>query len=546
MLPSRFSEKNYWEEDYSKHLTLSDVWNRNAMECPDEVAVSDSEKRLTWGKAKTWIDRMALGLIENNFNKTDILAVQLPNCIELNLIRVACERAGCLCMPLNPAFRGKDVEYSLKFVSAKGIVIPYEFGNFNYYEMIGEHSHNIESLRHILIVGDRVPDGAISVDSMIQEPIEKRHPEDWLERTKCKSMEFSTISMTTGTTGFPKFVERAICSHIDMSKEFAKKWKVTSKDVFAVFSPSSGGPNVAGYFVAPLMKARVAMLERFYSDKALELIETEKITIIAVVPTMLVKMIEDPNFNRYNLRSLRLIISIGSSIPYRVAKDAERMMGAPIIQRYGSVDSGFGSVTSPEDMQETRFLTVGKPVGNVEVNLLDDEGVPISNGETGEMVIRVKREFSGYFKDLKSTLQSWAGDGWFKMGDLGKWDDQGNLMIVGRKKEMIIRGGQNIYPIEIEEMMLSHEKVRETAIVGIPDQTMGQRVCVCVVPTSSKEVVTLEEIVDFLKKRGASSYKIPERLEVIEEMPMEPGGQKVDKKALRDNIVQRVNPEGIV
>ena len=112
-------------------------------------------------------------------------------------------------------------------------------------------------------------------------------------------------------------------------------------------------------------------------------------------------------------------------------------------------------------------------------------------------------------------------------------------MIVGRKKEMIIRGGQNIYPIEIEEMMLGHEKVRETAIVGIPDDTMGQRVCVCIVQTSPNEVVTLEEVVDFLKKRGVSSYKLPERLEVIDQMPMESGGQKVDRKALRDNVVQR-------
>jgi non-ribosomal peptide synthetase component E (peptide arylation enzyme) len=125
------------------------------------------------------------------------------------------------------------------------------------------------------------------------------------------------------------------------------------------------------------------------------------------------------------------------------------------------------------------------------------------------------------------------------MGDLGKRDDRGNLMIVGRKKEMIIRGGQNIYPIEIEEMMLGHEKVRETAIVGIPDDTMGQRVCVCIVQTSPNEVVTLEEVVDFLKKRGVSSYKLPERLEVIDQMPMESGGQKVDRKALRDNVVQR-------
>jgi len=133
MLPSRFSEKIYWEEGYSERLTLSDVWNRNALECPDEIALSDSQKRLTWKEAKIWIDRLALSLIDKGYKNNDVLIVQLPNCVQLTLIRVACERAGCLCLPLNPAFRRKELEFSIKFVKAKGVVITYMIRDFNYY-----------------------------------------------------------------------------------------------------------------------------------------------------------------------------------------------------------------------------------------------------------------------------------------------------------------------------------------------------------------------------------------------------------------------------
>lgn len=545
MLPSRFSEKRYLENVHLRGITLSDLWERNARECPDREAVSDSRRRLTWGEAKTWIDRVALGLIEHDFNKTDTLVVQLPNCVELNLIRVACERAGCLCLPLNPAFRRKELAYSLEFVKAKGIVIPYESGNFNYYELVRGLRQDVETLEQVFVVGETVPEKTFSLDEMTRDPIEQTYPVDTLDRTKCKPMEFSTISTTTGTTGFPKFVERAICSHIDMSNEFAKLWKVTSEDVIAMLSPSSGGPNVAGYFLAPLVKARVAMLERFNSEEALQVIEREGVTILPVVPTMLIKMVEDPKFSSFDLSSLRFIISIGSPIPYQVAMDVEERMGAPIVQRYGSVDSGLCSTTATDAPRDTRFLTVGRPLGDTDVKLVDDHGTPVPEGETGEVLVRVKREFSGYFNDMKATLESWTGDGWFRMGDLGRWDDQGNLVIVGRKKEMIIRGGQNIYPGEIEELILRHEKVRDIAIIGIPDKTMGQRACACIVPTSPGEEISVEEMAEFLKDGGVSSYKWPERAEIIRSLPMEKGGQKVDKKTLSARILQKLRAEGV-
>jgi non-ribosomal peptide synthetase component E (peptide arylation enzyme) len=413
VLPTRFSEKEYLHDTYLKDLTLSDLWDRNAKVCSDTEALIDSKTRLSWRQANIWIDRLALGIIESNFNKNDVLVVQLPNSVLLNLFRVACERAGCLCLPLNIAFRMKGLAYTLRFVNAKGIVIPYELRNFNFFKMVSDLSHQVDSLKHIFIVGNDSPEGTISVDKMLHEPIEERYEKNFLERTKCKAMEFSTILTTTGTTGFPKFVEYPICSRMEVAKDLSEKWKINADDVIAILAPTGGGPNVAGYLIAPLVQAKVVILERFDSEASLQLIEKEKITVITAVPTMLIKIIEHPHFSNYDLRSLRLIVSAGDVIAYETARRVEKMMRAPLCQFYGSVDSALNCATSPEDSKETRLRTVGKPARNIEVKLIDDKGFPVSDGETGEIICRCGGEFSGYFNDLRSTFQSWTADGWF-------------------------------------------------------------------------------------------------------------------------------------
>ncbi|MDP2643726.1 MAG: class I adenylate-forming enzyme family protein [Desulfobacterales bacterium] len=532
-------------EIYLKNVTLSNLWKRNAAECPDKVALVDSKTRLTWQAADIWIDRLALGLIEKNFNKNDVLVVQLPNCVFLNLFRVACERAGCLCLPLNIAFRRKEQEYTLRFVNAKGVVIPHEFRNFNFLEAINTLSRKIESLKHIFVVGDPAPEGAISVENMVSDPIEKRYPENFLERTQCSAMEFSTIMTTTGTTGFPKFVEYPICSRMQVAKELSEKWEFTDQDVVAILAPSGGGPNVAGYLAAPLVKAGVVILEHFDSEEALNAIANERVTIVTAVPTMLIKMIAHPDFKNYDLTRLRLIVSAGASIPFETAQKVEKMMGAPIVQFYGSVDSALNYVTLPKDSQEVRLRTVGKLAGKIDVQLIDDEGAAVSEGETGEIVCRCRGEFSGYFNDMRSTLQAWDADGWFRMGDLGRLDEQGNMRIVGRKKDMIIRGGQNIFPFEIEDMLSAHSKIRDVSIIGIPDREMGERACACIVANCRDEKISLKEIVAFLKQKGVSAYKLPERIEIIDQMPMVAGGQKKDKKALVHRVLGKMKAEGI-
>lgn len=218
-------------------------------------------------------------------------------------------------------------------------------------------------------------------------------------------------------------------------------------------------------------------------------------------------------------------------------------MGCTVVQFYCSVDCGAATGHHWSEPLKVRLASVGKPVGGNEVKLVDRSGHEVTKGKDGEIMVRGPSFVSGYFKDPKATRQVWTEDGWYRTGDLGRFDEEGNLVIVGRKTECIIRGGQNIYPAEIEHMFISHPSVSEVAIVGMPDPTMSERACAYLVPEPGKDF-SFEEMVSYLKSRNIASYKLPERLELVDKLPMVAEGQKVDKKRLQQDIAHKLKVEG--
>jgi len=260
------------------------------------------------------------------------------------------------------------------------------------------------------------------------------------------------------------------------------------------------------------------------------------------VPALLAMMLKHPDMGKHSLKSLRYINSFGAFLDYALAVEVEEKFGCPIVQMYGSNDSGPLALTGPDESREVRLKTVGKPRGGGEVRLIDDNGKEVGKGEIGEIVVRGPILASGFYRNPEATWQVWTKDGWFKTGDLGRIDVNGNLLIVGRKKEMIIRGGQNVYPIEIEGFLATHPKISAVAVVGMPDPIMGEKACAYVVPKAGEKFV-FEEMVDYLKAKKVANYKIPERLEIVDALPLV-GGQKVDKKALQKDILAKLKAEG--
>ncbi|MDP2644666.1 MAG: AMP-binding protein [Desulfobacterales bacterium] len=534
-MAARYKLQGYWGPE-----TPSGLWRQNAEKFPDRVAVVDSGTRLTWYEANQWIDRLALGFIDLGIKKDELVVLQLPNSVELCLLRVACERAGIICLPVLRTWRHHDLEYALARTRAVGVVIPWVLREFDHFDMIQALRPRLPDLRHVFVIGDKIPDRAVSIKTMLASPREKDPPEGYPQKTECPPDEFSLVMPTTGTTGFPKFVEEPICSFMCREKACVRNLKITDQDVLGALTPTAGGSNSRVYHATLLAAARMVMLEHFTPQKALEVIDKEKITLTPLVPAQLVMMIRHPDFAAYDMGSLRFILAMGAPLPFELAMEIEAKMGCPIVQNYSGIDCSAACMGSIEDPPEVRFRAIGKPYAGAEVKLLDDDGKEVGRGDTGEIFLRGPGAVSGYFGDPEATRQAWTEDGWFRMGDLGRFDERGNLSIVGRKKDLIIRGGQNIYPVELENLLGTHPCVSQVAVVKMPDPVLGERACAYVV-VKENAAFSFEEMIRFLKDRGVAVFKLPERLEIVGALPMVAEGQKVNKKQLEQDIKAKLD-----
>lgn len=525
-------------------FALSDCWDRNAARDPGGIAVTDGRRRLSWAEAKTWTDRAALALVHLGLARDEVLVVQLPNCVELPLIRVACEKAGILCLPVPRTLRENEMSYCLRYTEAAAVVIPWRYRDFDYFGMIEELKKGLPRLRQILIAGDEAPAGALSLPQVAQAPWEERIRPAALEERRFRAGEVSLINSTTGSTGLPKFSEYTAAARLLYGRSYIDVLKLSEQDVLAALSPAAGGPNIPVYFAAPQIGAKTVFMTHFEAEAALELVEREKVTVACLVPAQLALMVRYPHPVRYNLSSVRFWLSVGAPLAAPLAQEGEEKLGGIVLNTYGAVDWGGVVFTSPEDPKETRYHTVGRPRVGTEVRLVDEAGNTVAPGQIGEVQGRGPSCSSGFYQDPEGTQKTWTSDGWLPLGDLAQWNDRGNLIIVGRKSEIIIRGGQNIQPGEIEDLLLAHAKIRQVAVVGMPDPILGERVCAYVIPHGDDRP-TLEEIVAFLQSRKIALYKLPERLEIVESLPMV-SDTKVNKRLLAEDIIAKLRSKSSI
>lgn len=532
-----YSAKGYWTKD-----TLSDYWDLNAEKYPNEEAIVDSRGRLTWSQSKQWIDRLAFGLIELGIQRDETIVIQLPPSVEQFLLRIACEKAGILGVMAARTLKHCEMEYIVNKAKPAALVIPWKFGGFDHFQMYQEILPNIAPIRHCLIYGDGAPEGTISLSRIVEQPLEKKHSSSELKRRTFASTETSLVVHTTGTTGMPKLVELAACSHLWRAKDWMQKLKLTKKDILGMFMPAASGPNTPMYFGSPEVAAKVVIQEKFAAADALKLIEKERVTFGVFIPTMLLMMIKEPGFDRFDLSSLRFVQTGGAPLPYEAGVEVGQKLRCPVLQAYGGVDHDICTMHALEDSFEVRHSTVGKPIANSEIKLVDAGGNDVvTKDREGELWGRGPSCPPGFYKDPEGTRAAW-GTGWYNTEDLGKWDEYGNLALVGRKRDIVIRGGQNIYPGEVEELLRANPKIADCAIVKMPDAIMGEKCCAYIVPKAG-ETITFEEIIEFLKAKKLALYKLPERVEYINRIPRIEGQFKVNKKDLEQDIIEKLQAE---
>ena len=542
--PTRLAEENirdYLSRGIWQTMSLSDYWDRNASRIPQAIAVTDGKRNISWAEAKVWTDRVALALIHLGLDRDDVVVLQLPNSVELPLLRVACEKAGALSLPVPRTLRQSEMRYCLRYTEAKAVVVPRRYRDFDHFGMVRELQTDLPHLRSLVVVGEEAPLGALSLDEMASDPWEKKVSPLLSRERRYKASEVSLINATTGSTGLPKFSEYTAAARLLYGRGYIDVFGLGDTDVLAALSPAAAGPNIPVYFAAPQLGAKTALLSHFEAEAAFELIQREKVTLACLVPAQLALMVAHPHARRYDLSSVRFWLSVGAPLPSNLARDAEEKLGGIVLNCYGAVDWGGVVFTSPFDPPEVRYFTVGRPHAGTEVRLVNEAGNPVGVGEIGEMQGRGPACSSGYYKDSEATSRAWTRDGWLPLGDLAQWNSGGNLVVVGRKHDLIIRGGQNIAPSEIENYLLAHPKVKQAAVIGMPDPVYGERVCAYVVPRGDEPPI-LEEILSFLRSKKIAPYKFPERLEVTDSLPMI-SDTKVNKRILVEDITVKLTQD---
>ncbi len=533
-----FIRDGYWTRE-----TFYDFWDRNAQKYGDREALVDSKYRLTWAEAKHLIDAIAVSWIEMDIPRFARIIIQSPNSVYGFLSRIACERAGLISLTVYPYLRQRELEYMVEKTEASAVIIPHIYRKFDYLEMYKDLQSRFPHLKSIFLFEDKVPDSApeetYSLTKLAKKRSEKPIDESVLKERRLDPVwNVALLTTTSGTTGLPKLVEWPTAPRICTSKGRVDIWSLAKDDITMAIAPHAGGAaGTLTYFAAPLAGAKTVMLEEFSPEGALELIEKEKATAIGVVPTHLIKMLETDT-SKYDLSSLRFIRSAGGYLSPQVAEEAENAFGAVITSDLGTQDMGSVSGCRVKDSKDLRRRTVGRMLPGNMVRLMDEDGNEVPEREPGILYFRGPHAPAGYYRDEKLTSTVFDPDGWTTTGDIVKFDQE-CLWILGRAKDMIIRGGQNIYPAEIEGLLNNHPKVVSVAVVGYPDREMGERTCAYVIPKSSQEF-TFDEMVDFLKGKKLAMYKLPERLEIVDDFPTVGDSGKVNKETLKKDIAEKV------
>jgi acyl-CoA synthetase (AMP-forming)/AMP-acid ligase II len=540
MQPKLFSDAIcafYHEAGYWGDKAMVDYVDEHALRTPEKPAIIDCRETIDYATLKQRTENVAAAFSNLGLREGDVVAVRSANWAELPMTQFAANRIGAISLPLSEGFREKEILHILRIAQAR-ILLTASGGSFDLRQFVEAHRDELPHLEHIVLLREAPASGEHSFDLMAADNDWRGTPLEQTIKTYRRDPDKPSHCMvSSGTTGLPK------CSLYSDNNTLVKVLlqycgtvaNVTSADVAAAIAPAGTGATGYNYpvLVPLLIGGTSVMLEHWsgrHPEEALKLIQKYQCSYAVLVPTQLAMLAAIPNISDYDLHSLRHFTYAGAKLPASVAEKVELLFQAKIQCVYGCSEAGTATMTSVSDTVERRLNTVGRALAGQELLLLDDNAKPVETGGIGEICWRGPNKSYGFLNDPEGTKATWDEGGWIHSGDLGTMDDEGYLQIVGRKKDMIIRGGQNINPRAIEEILLHHPLVVDVAIAPIPDEVFGERVGAFVV-TKLAQALTLQQLWDFVLEHGLAKWHQPEILYIVDELPRNAGG-KTDKTAL--------------
>ena len=518
-----FREAGYWLDK-----TIDQLLSEAAAKAPDKVAIvadrADREQtpRFTYAELEKLAARAASALLRLGVGRGDVVTVQLPNWWEFVVTAFACSKIGAVMNPVMPILRERELTYILNFCEAKVFIVPKRYRGFDYAAMAQGMRADLPHLEHVIVVDG---EGETAFERMLLSSEPGRlpsglHPDD-----------MAVLMFTSGTTGEPKGVMHTSNSLIACCKALSGRFGLDSGDVLLVASPVG---HMTGYAAIVLLCAYLGgtmiLQDVWEARRGVSLMAREGVTYTAASTPFLSDICDAVKTGAPHPKSLRSFLCGGAPIPSVLIERAATELGLKVCSLWGMTEVLSGTLTEPARAAEKSASTDGRSLEGMEVMIVNAEGRPSPTGESGRLLVRGAQMFKGYYK--RPELPTFDGDGWFDSGDLAYMDKDGYIRISGRVKDILVRGGENVPVVEIENLLYKHPAVAAVAVVGFPDARLGERGCAFIVPRSGS-AIDLAAVQSYLSEAKMAKQFWPERVEVVAELPRTASG-KIQKFKLRE------------
>ncbi|HDX3084549.1 TPA: medium-chain fatty-acid--CoA ligase [Escherichia coli] len=518
--------------------SLADYWQQTARAMPDKIAVVDNHgASYTYSALDHAASCLANWMLAKGIESGDRIAFQLPGWCEFTVIYLACLKIGAVSVPLLPSWREAELVWVLNKCQAKMFFAPTLFKQTRPVDLILPLQNQLPQLQQIVGVDKLAPaTSSLSLSQIIADntPL--------TTAITTHGDELAAVLFTSGTEGLPKGVVLTHNNILASERAYCARLNLTWQDVFMMPAPLGHATGFLHGVTAPLLiGARSVLLDIFTPDACLALLEQQRCTCMLGATPFVYDLLNLVEKQPADLSALRFFLCGGTTIPKKVARECQQR-GIKLLSVYGSTESSPHAVVNLDDPLSRFMHTDGYAAAGVEIKVVDDARKTLPPGCKGEEASRGPNVFMGYFDEPELTARALDEEGWYYSGDLCRMDEAGYIKITGRKKDIIVRGGENISSREVEDILLQHPKIHDACVVAMPDERLGERSCAYVVLKAPHHSLSLEEVVAFFSRKRVAKYKYPEHIVVIEKLPRTASG-KIQKFLLRKDIMRRLTQD---
>ncbi|MEY8924110.1 medium-chain fatty-acid--CoA ligase [Escherichia coli] len=518
--------------------SLADYWQQTARAMPDKIAVVDNHgASYTYSALDHAASCLANWMLAKGIESGDRIAFQLPGWCEFTVIYLACLKIGAVSVPLLPSWREAELVWVLNKCQAKMFFAPTLFKQTRPVDLILPLQNQLPQLQQIVGVDKLAPaTSSLSLSQIIADNT------SLTTAITTHGDELAAVLFTSGTEGLPKGVMLTHNNILASERAYCARLNLTWQDVFMMPAPLGHATGFLHGVTAPfLIGARSVLLDIFTPDACLALLEQQRCTCMLGATPFVYDLLNVLEQQPADLSALRFFLCGGTTIPKKVARECQQR-GIKLLSVYGSTESSPHAVVNLDDPLSRFMHTDGYAAAGVEIKVVDDARKTLPPGCEGEEASRGPNVFMGYFDEPELTARALDEEGWYYSGDLCRMDEAGYIKITGRKKDIIVRGGENISSREVEDILLQHPKIHDACVVAMSDERLGERSCAYVVLKAPHHSLSLEEVVAFFSRKRVAKYKYPEHIVVIEKLPRTTSG-KIQKFLLRKDIMRRLTQD---